>query len=398
MLSLGCESRVPDALQTVRRDSAGIEIVESGAPAWDAGEGWTLSAEPVLRIGVADGDSLYQFHQVRSAVFLDDDRVAVANSGTSTIRFYDSDGSFQQQSGGPGNGPGEFATLGPLTRLAGDSVAAYDFQLRRLTILSPVGTIARTVGFDVLQTPVPIGRPFRLNDGSYIAGGVGFSSQQLGPDFAPGLFRSDAPVFRIAPDARTVDTLGMFPGMEIAMRRTERGASFGPPPFGRNLHYFVSNDRIFIGTAVHFEVMVYATDGTLKRIVRGPPADLAITPDRIAAHRDAMIELAEARGFDRAAIEADYEDLILPPARAAYDQMLVDDEGNLWLGTSDAGFLSAPRRWTIFAADGSLLGGLIVPERFRILDVRGGKVLGVATDDLDIEYVHIHALERREAA
>jgi hypothetical protein len=361
MVSLGCESRVPDALQAVRRDSAGIEIVESGAPAWDAGEGWTLSVEPVLRIGVADGDSLYQFHQVRSAVFLDDDRVAVANSGTSTIRFYDGDGSFQHQSGGPGNGPGEFATLGPLTRLDGDSVAAYDFQLRRLTILSPGGAIARTVGFDVLQTPVPIGRPFRLKDGSYIAGGVGFSSQQLGPDFEPGLFRSDAPVFRVAPDARTVDTLGMFPGMEIAMRRTERGASFGPPPFGRNLHYFVSNDRIFIGTAVHLEVMVYASDG-------------------------------------RAAIEADYEDPLLPPTRAAYDQMLVDDEGNLWLGTSDAGFLSAPRRWTIFAADGSLRGGLIVPERFRILDVRAGKVLGLATDDLDIEYVHIHGLERREAA
>jgi hypothetical protein len=36
--------------------------------------------------------------------------------------------------------------------------------------------------------------------------------------------------------------------------------------------------------------------------------------------------------------------------------------------------------------------------RVRILDGRGGKVLGVATDDLDIEYVHIHALERRGAA
>lgn len=40
-------------------------------------------------------------------------------------------------------------------------------------------------------------------------------------------------------------------------------------------------------------------------------------------------ELSEARGYDRTTVEEGFADEILPPNRAAYTSMLVDDEGNL---------------------------------------------------------------------
>lgn len=394
---IGCEGEA-GADRALRRDSAGVEIIESTAGEWADDDGWRLSAQPVLRIGVADGDSLLQFHEVRNGTLLEDGGIVIANSGTNEVRFYTSGGEFETEVGRTGSGPGEFQSLGPLTRIQGDSVAAYDYQLRRTTILSPVGTQVRDVALDVLQTPVPLGRPFRLDDGSWISGGAGFSSQQLGSERETGLVRADAPIFRINPDASRADTIGMFPGLEIAMIASGRGFMFGPPPFARNLHYFVHREEIYIGTAERLEITVLAPDGRLRRILRGPDLDLTITPERIEAYQQAMLELAVARGFDPAATEARFEDEIYPPSRAAYVAMFVDDEGNVWLGEGGAGAFEPPPQWMIFAADGRYLGEVPVPAGFRVLDVRDGRVLGVATDELDVEYLHVYRLERRDAA
>ena len=45
-------------------DSAGIEIVESAAPAW-GDDGWTVSDTPTVVIGRMEGDERYLFGEVR---------------------------------------------------------------------------------------------------------------------------------------------------------------------------------------------------------------------------------------------------------------------------------------------------------------------------------------------
>jgi len=61
------------------RDSAGIAIVETTSPAAE----WRLSPEPVLRIGVVDGDDAYQFSSIVFAARLSDGRIVInyQNSG-----------------------------------------------------------------------------------------------------------------------------------------------------------------------------------------------------------------------------------------------------------------------------------------------------------------------------
>ena len=64
VLATGVHARQLSPQQTTSvTDSAGVRIVESSAPAWSAGAGWRVGAEPILTIGEVSGDLDYLFEQ-----------------------------------------------------------------------------------------------------------------------------------------------------------------------------------------------------------------------------------------------------------------------------------------------------------------------------------------------
>ena len=75
--------------EAVVRDSAGISIVENTGGSWASGGGWTVSAEPILQLGGDAGDPLKDFSQVTGALQMANGSLAVANSSTSEVRFFD---------------------------------------------------------------------------------------------------------------------------------------------------------------------------------------------------------------------------------------------------------------------------------------------------------------------
>ncbi len=120
-----------------QRDSAGIRIVENSAPAWSEGEGWRLSDEPTLEIGVLDGAPEYQFYRAFDGARLSDGRIVVANAGTHELRVYDSNGDFLGSSGREGAGPGEFKNIGVLEVFAYDSLLTWDWGNNRSQVFDP---------------------------------------------------------------------------------------------------------------------------------------------------------------------------------------------------------------------------------------------------------------------
>ena len=76
--------------------------------------------------------------------------------------------------------------------------------------------------------------------------------------------------------------------------------------------------------------------------------------------------------------------------------MIVDPSGAVWLqqyrGESES---EEPVRWLVLAADGTWLGTVDVPGRFRIVDIEMDAVLGVWYDELDVQHPQVLRLERR---
>lgn len=79
------------------RDSAAVRIVESAAPAWDAGQGWRIAATPDVVIGASsnplEGPDEIPLYRVQGARFLPDGGIVVANAGTSEVMVFDTAGS-----------------------------------------------------------------------------------------------------------------------------------------------------------------------------------------------------------------------------------------------------------------------------------------------------------------
>ena len=138
---------------------------------------WTVDSVPQLAIGVAEGDTLLEFDRANSALQLADGRVAVANTATAQIRFFDSAGAFVSAAGRRGQGPGEYSGALTLYRAEADSLIVYDGGNQRFSVVDSAGRFAR-----VLKIESPSVSNFPWDD--WLASGAwvrGVRNRQLRP-------------------------------------------------------------------------------------------------------------------------------------------------------------------------------------------------------------------------
>jgi hypothetical protein len=79
--------------------------------------------------------------------------------------------------------------------------------------------------------------------------------------------------------------------------------------------------------------------------------------------------------------EATYAPAYLPPVQG----LLVARDGGLWLSRTGEG--RGGKAWWVFSSDGARLGTAHTPTGLRVQVIGDGVVWGVATDDLDVNYI-----------
>lgn len=389
-----CQGGDAQSAHVAVRDSAGIEIVENATDLWNTPVRWRASTEPIVRIGAIEGEDGYLFDNIRGLVVLDDGRVVVANSGDQSVRWYSPEGVFLFQRGGAGDGPGEFARLGQITLLPGDTVVAVDWSGRRFTLFGPDGAVGPTRRVDGLTAPP--GRIYRLSSGEWILATSGSSTDQLGrgPPQA-GVYRLDSPVLRISADGASVDTLGQFPSSEVEVTTYHGGILFGSARFARRLAYAVVNDEVLIATGDRLQLDFYSPSGAAVRSVRAPDVDVSLTPDIATAYRELLRERAASAPADqRAADERRISEMQLPETMPAFSSIVVDSDGSVWVG--EYRYDGEPaEQFLVFDTDGRFTGRARVPPALRVMAIQDGHVWGRTTDDLGVEYVAAYELAQQ---
>lgn len=365
-------------------DSAGAEVLITGTPVWETGNPWTIDPTPSLRVGFAGGDPPYLFEDIRGVVLLDDGRIVVADGLSQEIRFFDPSGKHLLTVGGPGQGPGEFRFLHWLDR-CGDGLWAFDLGQRRVNIFSLHGEFQETV--PVLEPDLDR-VPYRTRcgpDGKMVVAGWG-QARSHNPDGSVVLFQQGAPVWLVDPGTENAVKLGDYISSERVV--TMHGGS-GPHPFGRSVVFTLDREQVFIGTSERLQVEVRNHEGKLVEIFRGPDTPLTITPEFISNYRSAEFRRPDSLIRNR----LEEHEMAMPPGMPAYDEFILDPEGNLWVER----FLppwEVGNRWGIFSAEGRFLGHLVMPEGFRMMDVTEDFVIGVREDELEVERIELYRLNR----
>ncbi len=379
------------------RDSSGVEIAESRRPSWpDDKPGLVLSVEPVLQVGSVEGAPEEQLDRVGGVARLSDGRVAVANGATSEIRFYGTDGRFLLASGRAGQGPGEFERLAGLWRLPGDTLAAYDSRLRRLSVFSPGGGFLRSA-----MAPSPVAAEYPRVTGAFTDGTFLLeTAKAVGVDARVGTRRDSVHLFRVGADGAVRDSIGVFPSNDIHVSSGGSGENVwitvSELPLGRRSSFVAQGDRLVVALAGTWEIEVRNPDGTLRRLIRRTVPRAPLSRGEI----DAELERSADRIRERDSAFAiryleDMSKAEWPAYWPAYGRVLAAVDGSLWVG--EAGADDARRqRWDVIAPEGRHLGSVTTPARFQPMDVGADYVAGLWHDDLDVTYLRVYRLERAE--
>jgi hypothetical protein len=364
------------------RDSAGVTIVENvvaDSAAWR----W-LRLEPELAIGSVAGEGPTSLHRVVGVVWLGEDRLAVANGGSSEIRLFDAAGAHVATFGRAGGGPGEFQALSGVARGVADSILAWDARARRVTVFGPDGTYARDMQL--------------VSDGSVLAlagtlgGGMVLGSQTMfdSPVESSGLQRPPVALASFDAAGTRVAELGRHAGDERTVRIGDRTVEIGLPPFGRRTQFAGHGERVIVATQERGELLVHDLTGRLTRIVRTGVVPAAVTDADLEAHISRVV--ADMPPDRAAGVRGGLEGMLRVPRKPAHGPLVISDGGEFWL--SDFPDPATQRAdWTVFDADGVAQARVRLPAGFRLFGVEGDRLYGVARDELDVEYVRVYRVD-----
>jgi len=365
-------------------DSAGVRIVTYDyTPTTTAP--FQLAAEPRYRHGTNPGD--YSFQEASAGRLLPNGSAVVYDQWNAELVVFGPDGTTHSILAAEGEGPGEVGHVDAIFALGQDSVLIADPNLGRVTLfvggsVARITTLPRSAQLDVKG----IGSPGEL----LLATSYGsFSDSEA---WRPG----HAARFDVQSGA--LDTVASYDFMP----RIPPGLEWEPiPAYGE---VTVTTGHFVQTRSDRPEVTWRLPDGTATQLVRWQADPALLTEEWMqsieAQHR--MDVRKHSPNLPEAAITASTQ-RIMAIYRASIGRPMplfadpfTDAEGRVWLPSyKPGGERHSVPPYTVIAPDGTWLGTVDAPPRFRILDVSGGLVLGMQVDEMDVESVAVYELVGR---
>jgi hypothetical protein len=338
---------------------------------------WALG-QPSVRVGTGS----QELDRVYGGILLGDGSLVVGNSGAAAeLRWYDRRGHLRSATGRRGAGPGEFGSINWITRLAEDSLVAFDLRRQRFSVWTPAGAYARSFRSQAPPGPVrPIGA---FSDGSLLIAREG----QYDPRGGAGVVRDSMLVLRVDRHGKILQTFGTFPGAEWLVY--QHPTSFGATqlPFGRTGHLAVAGDHVVYGASESGRLTVYDLAGRLVRTLTPELPRHPLPPDAVSTFlsevQDGPERTALARHHRRNPIRSG----------AVLTGLRGDEEGNLWVRLS-------PRRgvdtvkWVVITLGGERIGSIHLHTSALPLDIRDHEMLLRESDPDGVHHATVREVVR----
>ena len=373
---------------TVRRDSAGIEIIENDLERFQAT--CEVGAAPTVTIGTDEGDEKYQLYRVFGARRLSDGRIALVNQGSQQLRFYDQQGRFVSQTGRAGEGPGEFRDAFHLWVLPGDTVWVGDYRPWRFLVFGPDGQWVRTVQADPMYINTAV--TLVLDDGRFIIA----ERRRNNPSGTQFELRHLTLAIHGA-DGALIDTIGTYPNGRWGHVDDTPGAVTLYRLFESFTRVTSTGSHIVVAhsSEPQFSILSATDEVRVERIVRWTPGDRAISSGEIEAERQRLAE--------------PYEDLdpgmrrhLLAPLvsqeRPVADQFPAfaaiagGRDRRIWVREYGRPTTPEPHQWLAFDAEGRFQCRATIPAFDQILEFGANYLLVLSRDELGVERVFQYSL------
>jgi hypothetical protein len=384
-----CSGEEPAGPRTVVRDSAGIAVVDHGVLADRDLPVWSVDPEPALRIGVVEGEEVYQWDELFAGGVLSDGTVVGVDRSAQEIRAYSPVGEHLWSFGRRGEGPGEFRFPWSLHVTPGDTLVISDPGTNRLTLLSPDGEMIGTFA-------VPTNRGVVLGAGLVGDGTVLVEtliprrSERHGP-----AVRETWSVLR----ATTMDgeEVGRFGEFLLDVEYPEGGTTEGRnsrPIFDEMGVRAGGGGGLWFGDGDAYRVTLFGADSIPLRIVRWVGPDRTIRGEDMDRYRAAFEAEHGQDPEGQSYVQAYFDHQPVADSMATMSRLMTDGSGNLWVQD-----FRRPDRpgatvgWTVLSPSGDRVLARVTPPAGLALFAAGdGWLLGRGLDEFDVEYLELYGV------
>lgn len=370
---MGCGGEKPPGETLVLRDSAGVAIFEAPADS-DEVRIWRVGETPELLLG-GEGMDDEPLSRVRAGGLFADGSFMIANQGSHQLRFYFSDGVFERALGREGGGPEEFGWIDFLQVIA-DTVWVYDRRNLRISLWDRAGEFVREIPLGAVSTARVAHARGVFSDGSILLLGMEPTATQ-----DPGLRRYHELAYVMETDGSVSDLEGRFVNTESYWQSFRGRPTDAGLPFGRQGFTAVRGSAWYHTAGEEYRVERYDQDGRLRGVYSYPAEPQAVSE----GDREEYLEEFRAMVGGPTDKEKLLRKTPLPERMPAYAGLTIDAEGNVWAALYAGP--RPPRCWHVYQVQPPLFAEICLPERFTVLDIADGSVLGVVTDEYDVERV-----------
>jgi hypothetical protein len=355
----------------VRRDSAGVTIIDNHAPAWTDGGGWSVEPAPLIEIGAGTAEE-HQLFEVRDVRRLSNGSILIAEP--TRFRIFDANGTLTREFGRQGRGPGEFSQMASAFECDGRIWVGELFDTR-VSEVDEYGSVE-------LHQAVPAVAALSQS----LAGCL--NHRPVAVYHVPD--RTSPPPDEIRrQDAAIAFVDGVVPD-SIATVRMREGRRGLLRPFGRTDVYDVAGDLLVTGDNGTSEIHVRSPAGAVERIVRlGLPTVTVTSQDqeRILAQ---YTEGVPATILSE--IQPLLDDMPFHETMPYFSAIHVVEDGTLWIQEYSGFRGEQPTGWIVIDAEGRWLGDVEMPAGLNVHDIGSDWVLGVWRDANDVERVRLHRI------
>jgi hypothetical protein len=353
-----------------------------------------------LRIGVVNGDTVYQFHRLGQMTTDDQGTMFVVNGASLSIRVFTADGNFVRQFGRRGRGPGEFVGIDRLW-FAGDTLVVTDRGAVRASLFRKDGTLLTT--FDLRLADRARGELLARTSSGWLAW------------VRPRTREFDLATFALMRDTselRMLNPVSRQPGPVLrkhaAGRRIAQAEVYpaGPLLEPRSLIAYGQDGSQFFAADGQYSIDVFGANGRLIRRVVRDILKKPITPRSIQDLRELVRNMLRPGSEFGMAFEQAAKNPVAPEFQQI-GALLAAPDGSLLVQRIDhvdplaleraSGFGSTDRgaqvsaqeegRWERLDAQGRYQNSIRLPARTVPRYFDGQRILAVVEDDLGVQFI-----------
>jgi hypothetical protein len=159
--------------------------------------------------------------------------------------------------------------------------------------------------------------------------------------------------------------------------------------FGRALAYAGRGGRVALGSTDSLDLSIFDATGRLAMRIAGWGSDQRVSQADVERWRS---DLLEQRSRAPEEIRRWLETAPHRGTYPAFRDLLVDDEGRVWIGGYPRG--DQAQSWLIVGVDGQLVGQVTIPSGSTLLDAAGERLAVLRRSEMDEEYVVVMKIER----